>query len=210
MLDNVWRKAQDEFGFYTVDRFSQVPTGPGVYAWFYPLKLSSKDLETFVNQVDGVLRFERSAKNERNFTGILNSDWYKFQVSLTPGLSLKRITSQTKDFWNETAKNEEDFLVLREGLLKASILLPPLYVGKAKNLKARLDGHLADSDKNCFGNRFKNYAEKVGLPANKLHELIFVTITTKLPTSNETHGYSAERMFEDILISLCAPPFSER
>ena len=44
-LNDVWRNLDREIGVVYRGRFENVPHEPGVYAWFYPLKITTDDIE---------------------------------------------------------------------------------------------------------------------------------------------------------------------
>ena len=108
--------------------------------------------------------------------------------------------------WDEFSKDQKKFDDLRKIIMRASILLSPLYVGKASNLKIRCYQHInGNGSDNSFHKRFEDYANKVNSKSKKVSDLLFVAIKTE-----ETQGESqeSEKLVEGILKNLVKPKYS--
>ena len=95
--------------------------------------------------------------------------------------------------------------------MEASLLMPPLYVGKADNLRVRYTQHVegAGPEANVFHTRFTTFARSVGLPLT-VSDLLFVCIRTDPDTDRALRDANVNELLEHILMQLCQPPFSMR
>src|SRR5262249_51125150 len=106
-------------------------------------------------------------------------------------------------------KNDDTFVNFQQCLLKASIFMPPLYVGKADNLNTRCSQHISGVGSNTFHARFEDFARRLELPLRTVRQLVFVCVRTRLaadedvdPTSGQIH-----ELIEAIMKSICGPPY---
>jgi len=96
---------------------------------------------------------------------------------------------------------------LRRSIMRATILMPPLYIGKAKNLNVRCGQHLRGGSASQFHDRFEQYAGVVGSYYKKISDLLFVCIGTT--ESEQTHDQQGlEAVIEDIMKCVGKPPYS--
>ena len=63
-IEDVWRTIDDELGIHCQDKdnFEQIPDAPGVYAWFYPLYVTSHDFDVFLEQIRKVHLYDAWSK----------------------------------------------------------------------------------------------------------------------------------------------------
>ena len=117
--------------------------------------------------------------------------------------------------WDRLYKDDQSRDALQEILLQASVLTPPLYVGKTDNLRRRYNHHTASPTlhANTFHRRFAECARQFDLGLS-VSDLIFVCIRTgrdvedKLSAAADTQEINS--LLEEILKRLCRPPFSNR
>jgi len=207
-LNDIWRSVNNEIGFYTSETFKDVPNTPGVYAWFYPLRILTKDIYEFINEVNAILDYDGIREAEIDF---------KWEI-ITQNLEIKSKKINLTPFegiWSEIITNGDDteFNELRKIIMRASILLPPLYIGKTRNLNIRCQQHVNTAGgKNNFRARFEKYADEAY--SNKkiskkieVNDLLFVAIKTKEEDQLSTR---TEELVESILKHLSKPKYSEK
>ena len=63
-LNDVWLNVNKEIGFYTKETFERIPDGPGVYAWFYPLRITTEDPYQFIREVNLILNYDSNVNGK--------------------------------------------------------------------------------------------------------------------------------------------------
>lgn len=201
-LDDVWRTFQTSVGIFWKGRFDEVPPFPGVYAWFYPLRITSYVLDEFLDEVRKVHLFDpRTGSFPRvQAEGRLGWSLLKWSASLNnPQASL---SSDMRHTWDQLVGDSDSFERLRRTILKASLLMPPLYVGKAINLRNRSSEHLASNSD--FAKRYEKRACDLDLSAHRVRDLLLITLQTD---TIRTDGSDTEALVEEILKVVARPAY---
>ena len=193
-------------GFYTKETQDHIPEVGGCYAWFLPLWIYSKNLDEQVRLVSAILDYDQDPEKEveARFT------WESILLRVRRA-SRARQSANIETVWDQVIADENARDLLQQTLLEASLLMPPLYVGKASNLKQRYVQHTEGrGDGNLFHSRFAAFASRLPLSIS-VSDLIFVCVRT--PTGLTQVLTSAgvanpEDMIEQILMRFCRPPFS--
>ena len=207
-LNDIWRKVNTEISFYTSETFDKVPHTAGVYAWFYPLRILTKDLDDFIDDVSIALNYDSFVKGKpfREFTTEINWESYNHKIEINPS---NNKLDKFKHIWDLFTKDDNKFDDLRKVIMRSSIFLPPLYVGKAIDLNIRCFQHInAKNKSNSFHTRFEDYAEAKNLRVKKISDLLFVALRTE--DDENINPDDAESLVEAILKHLAKPKYSER
>ena len=208
---NVFREltnTSSRLGFHTSESSDKIPETAGCYAWMLPLWVYDENLEQFLDVVSKVLNHEPNpivdAKARFSWEDVL------LRVSKLP----RTKPTQTKiDTWEKIREGSKSWWFLQQNLLEASLFLPPLYVGMTDNLKRRYlehtEGRIGDGDH--FKKRWTQFVKKIRLKV-EVHDLLFVSITTlsDSPLEGRVTNEEYNRLFEQIMIRLCLPSFSEK
>lgn len=192
---------KSEIGFYTEETFEDVPPVSGVYAWFYPLRITTHNLGDFVAEVNKVFLYDSLKDDVPRRKDYFQFAWSQIQVAL----ELKATNFEYGRFaelWQKLIQDEQAFDEFRKSIMKASILMPPLYVGKTINLSIRCGQHRADGS---FHQRFERFAKKHSLSVRSISDLLFVCISTKAVQNEQV-----EDLAEHILKNLAKPAYSIR
>ena len=211
-LNDVWRNINQEIGIFWKGRWDEVPAGPGVYAWFYPLRISTYDLGAFLEDVSKVLSFDARSNGpaSRSLRARLTWEEIALQVRLEP--SSQRVPQDVETTWSKIASDPATFERLRRVVMRGSLLMPPLYVGKAGSLSVRCHQHLAGSANNDFHRRYQEFAQRMGLRAADVNDLLFACIRTgsdSLPEGDlQGDEDPIEGVVEEILKRACRPRYS--
>ncbi len=213
-LNDIWRKlnsqfAEAEMGFYTMETFGKVPTKPGVYAWFYPLRIHTKDIDEYVKTINLILDYDSTSLGNPESIKDLKFNWDILSIKATMSTKPVDLTSY-KLTWNNICSDDSNFKKLTETMMRASLFLPPLYVGKATNLNTRCQQHIkgvGSKDVNDFHNRFQDYSLKNKLPIKKISDLLFVCLKTN--ESNEESNRT-EELVEALLKNFSKPKYSKQ
>ena len=202
--------SSSRLGFYTKESKSMIPETPGCYAWLLPLWLYREDLDVLTKIVCAMLDYEiePTKRVDVAFT------WHTVGLNVSRIAKHKTRTTTTQATWKELMKNEKTRRALQQTLLEASLLMPPLYVGRTNNLKQRYLQHAEDraSEQNDFHSRFTNYAERLGLKIS-VTDLIFFCIETPIELRSyfgKSDQNVSNLLIEHMLMSFCRPPFSIR
>jgi len=205
-LNDIWRSVNEEIGFFTTETFKNISPSPGVYAWFYPLRIVTKNLDEFINQVDVVLNYDCETKGIPKKNNFINFSWDSLHQQIEIKTKIIDLTA-FKKVWDDIIKKENEFDELRKVIMRSSIFLPPLYVGKTNNLYKRCQEHINGNLKdNNFHNRFEKYATDNNFAAKKVSDLLFVTIKT---SKNNQQKINTESLVEAILKYLSKPKYSK-
>ena len=207
-LSDVWRDVSSRVGFFTKETSDQIPEGPGCYAWFIPLWIYSDDLKRLMTCLDGALRFD--PKTGGSVERVAEFNWDAIAVSVSK-LGLRSMTKEREEDWLRTIADPALKSAFEQALMEASIFMPPLYVGKADNLKARYGQHVmgAGGKANVFHSRFSQFSDEQALPL-EVSDLLFVCIKTRPDTNELLEEAKLNDLLERILMLLCRPPFSLR
>ena len=217
-MDDVWRDISKYINIYTKRNFDDVPSKPGVYAWFYPIELPSMNIGDLAVELSSILNYDSKLKDEPISHSKIHFNWKDTEVSIAE-VPHSSIPKHTYDKWDKISKDRESLLHLRKIMLVSSILMPPLYVGKTNNLLRRCNEHRNScEDKNGFHNRFEKYTKNKKLVNGRefnsktIEDLIFVCIKTDF---NESHTIleedgKFEDLLEEILKIIAKPPYGEK
>lgn len=202
-LNDVWKKANEQIGFYTKDNFENIPSLPGVYAWFYPLRITSDKLSDFLKQVSFILNYDAVNAGLPSRTNEVIYNWEKLIIKIETA-NLDADYSRYENTWKKLCTTE-NFDTFRKIILKSSIFLPPLYVGKTTNLNIRSFQHINGTAGNSFHSRFETHAEKNDyVSAKSVKDLLLVTLTTEEIICDE----DTEGLIEFLLKIFSKPKYS--
>ncbi len=215
VLNDVWRSIGTEVGFFYEKNFDEVPSSPGVYAWFYPLRVLSRSpdgLQQFVANVQVLLNYDSGANGAPSAKAELPLAWWSWSIVADRTPKPLQLSEPLKRAWLEITGSDEYFSDFQQTLLKASIFMPPLYVGKANNLNTRCGQHLSGAQgANDFHRRFEAFARHLELPICSVQQLVFACVRTGVPVEDEARVLSpVHELVEGIMKSVCAPPYGVR
>ena len=209
---NVFRgltSADGRLGFYTKESRNRIPEFPGCYAWFLPLWLYREDLDELMQIVCGLLSYDKIPEKEvyAPFT------WESIKLRVRRCAEI-RINDEIRTTWQRGLANDETKQILQQTLMEASILMPPLYVGRTNNLKRRYLQHTGGDrfSKNNFHFRFMEYVKELEIKIS-VSDLLFVCIETQKDLDrifSDMKENEFNVLIEQILMQFCRPPFSMR
>ena len=196
-------------GFHTKETKNTIPDAPGCYAWFLPLWLHSLDLQQLLRLIRGVLEYDRHEPRDAT----LPFQWDSVALRLRYVANIN-IGPKVQRTWERVMADHQAREVLQETLMKASLFMPPLYVGRTSNLRDRYLAHTnrSVSDRNEFRSRFRTCARALDLPLG-VSDLLFVTVRTQGDLSEVLADLApddAELLIEQLLLQFCRPSFSLR
>jgi hypothetical protein len=142
----------------------------------------------------------------------LSFAWWGWGLSATRRPKPFELSEPWVHAWQSVTSSESVFQEFQQSLLKASIFMPPLYVGKADNLNTRCGQHLAGvAGANDFHRRFEDFARKIELPIRSVRKLVFACVRTgaSLGPLNDAPS-PVHELVEGIMKSICAPPYGMR
>jgi hypothetical protein len=215
-LSDVWRDISSYIQVYTSNNFEEVPASPGIYAWYYPIKLPSMDINELGEELSSVLNYDSTLKGGKSKTGKIDFNWKKIEINLAEKHSNK-FPPGILNKWNELSKNTKLVDDLEKIMLVGSILMPPLYIGKTNNLNLRCHRHRtsSSSEENNFHNRFEQFAKgealnKKNLLTHNIEDLIFVCIKTDKLEISGNLDTNSEELLEEIFKLYARPPYGEK
>lgn len=201
-LDDVWNSFQRTVEIFWKGHFDDVSPGSGVYAWFYPLRITSYDFDEFMEEVRRVHLYDARSGQEPTASGRERVGWSTVDWKLRFGDPPLPSNDAIRATWDSIASDERSFNNLRRVLLRASLLMPPLYVGKAVSLRTRCSNHLSGTSD--FAMRYEKRAAEVALSARRIRDLLFVTIKTE---DVGLHEEASEALVEEILKRVARPAY---
>lgn len=218
-INDVWRDISKYINIYTSRNFDDVPSKPGVYAWFYPIELPSMNIGDLAVELSSILNYDSKLKDEPCNKKVIPFNWKDTEVRIKE-IPHSRFDKKIIEKWDKMSEDEVSLLHFRKIMLVSSILMPPLYVGKTNNLLRRCNEHRnSGNDKNGFHNRFEEYTKNKkltndrGFHSKTVEDLIFVCIKTDF---NESHKILEDDelffsdLLEGILKVLAKPPYGEK
>lgn len=213
VLNDVWRTIGREVGFYYEANFSEVPGGPGVYAWFYPLRLLSREpdaLDILVQDAQTLLNYDSGGLDAQEGAGRIPFTWWSLDVNAKRVPKPFECSGSLKSSWEAVRSNDSNFETLQKALLKATIFMPPLYVGKADSLATRCQQHIQGSGEGTFHGRFGDFAQKMKLSRRRVKELVFVCVRTGSSAVEAEVKPAVHELIESVMKAVCGPPYGLR
>ena len=207
-IADIWRDVGQRIGFFTKETRDLIPEAPGCYAWFMPLWIFTDDFQKMVQAVSKLLLFDPVKDGTRDT--LVKFHWEA--VSLRLGRLPHFIQSDTRQGdWSRVLADPTLRAAFQQALMEASILMPPLYVGKADDLRARYSQHVegTTSEANHFHSRFTSFAKSVDIPL-AVSDLLFVCVQTDRDIDRTLRDGNLNLLLEHLLMLLCRPPFSMR
>ncbi len=223
LLFDGWARPTGQLHIFTSLSKDEIPSTGGCYAWFLPLWILDDDLGVLLDVVNRIFRYEQEPerKLEASFT------WERVGLRINRGAAVSPQPSSV-DTWNRLLLEEHrGRSALERVLLEASLLMPPLYVGRAGDLQARYNQHVrGGGDKNTFHNGFRDCLRRLGREMNEsrlesalaVKDLLFVCVTDGSKGDHENEEPppegslldrpEVETLIEEILMTICRPPFS--
>ena len=194
-------------GFYTQETKETIPGQPGCYAWFLPLWIYQSDLNKLMETVGEIYGHEQEPEKVLN----ANFTWHSISLRVRSEATARPTLGELGETWDQIVAEDESKAALQQLLLEASLLMPPLYVGRTANLKRRYEQHLTKMEgKNDFHTRFTECVAELGLDL-KISDLLFVCVKTHDELNRILDEFeNVELLVEQILMQFCRPPFSLR
>lgn len=209
-LNDVWRSYREDANVYHKSTFVDVPAGPGIYAWFYPLRMRDQKLAEFIKEINTVFSFDASKNGIADGEGQVQFCWNQLDFKAKLTSNFKGISPSVDEKWQKIATNNESNESFKKMLYRASVLMPPMYVGKTIDLKRRCSQHVdslgGENSVNSFHNRFADFAADNKLRASSVRDLLFYTIRTKCESDDEEN---LGDVLEDVMKTICKPPYSK-
>ena len=182
-----------------------IPEQPGCYAWFLPLWIYQTDLNRLMELIGEVYGYEQEPESVMN----AQFNWHSVDFRVRSQATVRPVRGDLAELWDQILADDEARAALTQLLLEASLLMPPLYVGRTANLKVRYQQHLTETKgKNDFHTRFMKCISESDLDL-QIGDLLFVCIKTQDHLNQSLNQfYNVELLVEQILMQFCRPPFS--
>ena len=193
--------------FYTLQNRHEIPSTPGCYAWFVPLWIYEDDLDRLTQTIGDILHYEYNGELERKapFT------WRTVLLTLKQESRLHN-NDAIRATWNALIASPAARAEIEETLLAATLLAPPLYVGRTNNLSRRYQEHTDPKrkDRNDFRARFSEHMQRLNVQL-AVSDLLFACVHTPPQLTKALDAFdqnNVEELLERVLMHLCQPPFS--
>tara|TARA_B100000315_G_C14562333_1_gene581145 strand:- start:739 stop:1374 length:636 start_codon:yes stop_codon:yes gene_type:complete len=208
-LNDVWRDVSERIGFFTWETHENIPAKTGIYAWFYPLRIYSKDPYEFVREINQILYYDSSTEDDPEKEVEAKFNWDKILLNIRKSYVEKDESIYIKKKWEKIKDNSEASGILKAAVMESSILLPPLYVGRANDLNERYLQHVNGGSSNDFNRRFTCFVEKKNIVC-KVSDLLFVCINTENEDCDKSYSKELSDVIEGILKLLCKPIYGKK
>lgn len=200
------RSADGRLAFYTSETSHKIPEEPGCYAWFVPLWIYDRDLPKLMQIVRDLRSYDDPTEQRvpAKFT------WQSVDLLVT---RTERVhtSHDAEETWKRLVSESKTRTALQRLLLEASLLMPPLYVGRTNCLKRRYSEHVKDSNGN-FHSRFTRHTAALGISL-PVSDLLFACLRTEKSVRQDLSPIDDDALtglIEHILMNACRPPFSIR
>jgi hypothetical protein len=202
-----WSGISKRISYFTYEMKDFVPDSSGFYAWYFPLWLYDADLIEYIAKVSKVFSYEERADKDGYVNILHDLNWSSLDLKIKlQGHQINPCSDSLVDDWNEAMSSDEAKSVLEEAMMTASIIMPPLYVGKADNLRSRYEQHTTDSS---FKRRFDDFMHE-----NKINisvsELIFCAVRLDPDTNVKMKTRKLNELVEQVVMRMAAPPYSKQ
>ncbi len=206
----LWKNFSEKLKIVTTDNQWDLPDSPGVYGWFLPFYIYNKDLYKLVDTISNVYLYDSKSKGIPQRDASIEYNWDKLDISISKEKKTNLKENTTK-FWNAISKDTDKLDSFANVFLLSSIFAPPLYVGKAKNLKDRYYQHIDGygKEKNTFNTRFTNRMKELNITLT-VRDLLFLCIPLTRCQNDIMKQDESEKAIEDILMSIVKPNYSDR
>jgi len=194
---------RNELGIHFQDRdnFERIPPISGVYAWFYPLTVTSLDLDEFLNELRQVHLYDAREKASPGLEDAKRLGWFLVKTAIQFENPPTEISPTIRSTWKRLTENEARFDKVKRIFMRASLLMPPLYVGKATTLSERCHDHIRGET--GFAQRYRSRAQELGFHCKEVSDLILLT----LETSSAAEEDASEKLVEKVLNLVGRPPY---
>lgn len=212
-INDVFYDLTKHIGVFWEDTFDDVPDVPGIYAWYYPLRVASLELDPLLRELTTVFNFDSTVEGPVAWQSDVRLCWRTIHLAAKEAPRHQGLSAALTDRWNNLARDERALASFRQQLLAASILLPPLYIGKAEKLQTRCYQHIRGSNDNGFHSRFETFAKENGLTSLRVQKLIFACVRVQdepEPLAEESAEGSVARLLEGILQLAGCPAYGMR
>ena len=198
---------ESRFRIYTLQSSHEIPPTPGCYAWFLPLWIYDEDLDRLTQIVADILRYEYTPKRTLSAA-------FTWRTVLLQVANKSRIgdSQHLRSMWTGLTSDPAARAELEQTLLEATLLMPPLYVGRTNNLSRRYHEHTDPTytDRNEFRNRFSQHMHQLKQELS-VSDLLFACIHTPRQLTKALNQFDPDKvevLLEHLLIHFCQPPFS--
>ncbi len=209
-LDDVWRSYRKDASVYFKGTFENVPATSGVYAWFYPLRLIGDDLSEFIKEINKVFSFDASCNGIAAGKAEILFSWRRVGIEAVLEPKMSPLPGGIKTEWDRIKTQPRAKEGFEKMLLRSSVLMQPLYVGKTINLQRRCAQHRNDvMIGSTFRTRFEEFSRENKLRAQTVNDLLFFTIETHGGVGEEEEK-KLEDVIEELMKRICQPPYGKQ
>lgn len=203
---------------YTYKTSKNIPDIPGIYAWFLPLYLFpdfSDNIETYIQLIRRFHLYDSEQQRIKTTNFKFNFKWEGYNAEISADEKIP-LGTETRNRWDTMITDSEQKIAFSEALLVSSIIAPPLYVGKANDLKRRYFEHIdSDINLNLFKSRFLSFCKLQHLNIGRLNigidELLFHVIPIDIGINSQIDkSEKLNELLEQVLMKIIGPPFSIR
>ena len=196
--------------------FPSVPDVPGVYAWYYPLRIRSPVLGDLIDEINTVFSFDSLMRGRAEGEATIELCWRTLGLHVGESPRHVKLPPKLVDTWDSLIGDieSEGCQRFRRSLLASSILLPPLYVGKTSSLQLRCHQHIRGAGDTGFHDRFETFAAAKRLHSTRVESLLFACVRLEQDdepdTKKDAGTDDVPRLLEAILQIGARPPFGLR
>jgi len=212
-INDVWIDVSNRIGFFTNESSGMIPNEPGIYAWFIPLwpPKNEENAKDYIEKITNFFSYDfYIGGNNKKATASTKFNWEEIFVSLEKNI-ITETGSTVEELWGEMKKNLDSSKAFSQALMEATILLPPIYVGKTDDLKGRYLSHVKGTmDKNDFHSRFSDFVDTANYKL-AVSDLLFVCIKTSREVNNvfiNKRNKGLNFLLEQVIMRIARPPFS--
>lgn len=218
---DVFRNISDRIHVFQKTSWNNVPDRAGVYAWFYPIKVTSNNLDDFLAEQRAVRNYDARYRGQPEAQANLPFAWENLRLTASIEPRTPNFPESARNEWDQIVNDQEAFVEFRKTLLVSSLLMPPLYVGKTLSLMRRCAQHRGvgkhtesnGSTANDFRSRFEGFAcEHPDIKTKRVEDLIMACVFTAETKSLDANSYQNEQhsLLEEILKTAARPAYGLR
>jgi hypothetical protein len=203
-IEKIWWDVHQRIGFFTKETAVRIPDTPGIYAWFLPLWLYHENLDELTTALRCIHLFDPVSSSHSTS---VDFNWEELNILIEKQPRV-HITVDLRGKWSEMLADSVSRQAFERALMEASILMPPLYIGKADALNARYAAHV--DGRTDFAERFRCFVRKLPsfVATLQVSDLLFVCIEVDPKIAKTIREKKLHYLLEQIVMRVSGPTFS--
>lgn len=206
-IEQVFLQLHKRIGFFTKETASRVPESAGVYAWFIPLWIYVDDIDDLFRGLHSIYNYDTTCTGTPVANAQAPLGWESLDIRVRKDVQRGGSVS-LREQWEQARADVSLREALERALMEATILMPPLYVGKADVLSVRFNDHM--EGRTGFSKRFQQHVATIAPPFchMRVTDLLFGCVAFSADIAEQIRATGSNRLLEQVIMRLARPAYS--